>query len=224
MTTLSHTRYSTSTVKLYTTKFAPNPRRVHIFCEEKGIELERVWLNMLEGEHRTDAFMREKNPLGRLPVLELGDGRVLTESLAICEYLESHYPEKPLFGGDDPWKRAQVREATRLAELGCLMGASLSYQHSQAFFAGRFEQKADVADQGRKRFKLFVERINLLLEGRPWLGGDDFSVADITLVCAIDFGKVSGCELDLSLPNIARWHEAVRERPSCQLRRKKKTS
>jgi glutathione S-transferase len=209
-------------VRLYTAKFSPNPRRVHIFCEEKGIEIERVWLNMLEGEHRSEAFMRDKNPLGRVPVLELDDGRVLTESLAICEYLESLHPEPSLFGGDDPWRRAVVREATRLAELGCLFGASMAFQHSNPFFAERFEQKDDIAEYGRARFSEFVERLDELLRKREWLGGPDFSVADITLVCAIDFGKVSGCVLDLSLPNIARWHEAVRERPSCQLKRKKK--
>ncbi len=205
-------------MKLYTASFAPNPRRVHIYLEEKGIELERVYLDMRGGEHRAASFL-EKNPLGLLPVLELDDGRLLSESLAICEYLEELHPEPALLGGD-AWQRARTREATRRAELGLLFGAALAFQHSNPFFAGRFPQHVEVAEVGRRRFLEHLEVLDTVLAARRWLAGEDFTIADITALCAIDFGTVCGCSVPSSLAQVTSWLERVRQRPSCQLRRK----
>ncbi len=207
-------------MKLYTTKFSPNPRRVEIYLKEKGItDIERVMVDLIKGEHRTPEF-RRKNPLKLLPVLELEDGRVLAESLAICEYLEELYPEPPLIGAD-PWQRAVTREATRIAELGLLTGAATAFQHTQAFFAKRVAQNEATALEGQSRFQTYLERIDLLLEDRAWLAGDMFTVADITAICAIDFGHVAGCTVPPTLANVARWLERIRERPTCSLKRKK---
>lgn len=208
-------------MKLYTAKFAPNPRRVEIYLKEKGIELDRVVIDMLTREQNGPAYLA-KNPLGLLPALELDDGRILTESVAICEYLEELHPE-PVLIGSDAWQRAQTREASRIAELGLLLGAVTSFQHSQAFFADRVKQSPDVAEAGRKRFALFLRRIDGLLADREWLAGSAFTIADITAICAIDFGKVAGCVVDPDLTHVARWLEAVRSRPSCSLKRKKKS-
>lgn len=206
-------------MKLYTAGFSPNPRRVEIYLREKPFpELERVKLDMAKGEHRTPEALA-RNPLGALPVLELDDGRVLTESLAIIEYLEELSPTPPLVGAD-PWQRAVTREATRLAELGLLAGAELAFQHTAKYFATRHAQSEVIADWGRKRFATFARRLDGLLDGRTWLAGDLFTVADITAICAIDFGAVSGCAVDPELANLGRWLAAIRERPSCMVKRK----
>ncbi len=205
-------------MKLYTASFSPSPRRVHIYLDEKGLDIERVFLDMMKGEHRAPAFREEKNPLGKLPVLELDDGRVLTESMAICEYLEELYPEPPLIGAD-PWQRARTREASRIAELGCMVGAGQAFQHSSPFFANRFKQSPDTAEGGRKLFGAFLRRIDGLLAERPWLAGDMFTVADITAICAVDFGKFAGCPIDPALEHVARWLGEIRTRPSCQLKK-----
>ncbi len=203
-------------MKFYTTKFAPNPRRVEIYLKEKGIaDIERVMVNLLKGEHRTPEF-RQKNPLGLLPVLELDDGRVLTESLAICQYLEELYPDPTLIG-DDAWQRAKTWEAVRLAELGLLGGAATAFQHTQPYFAKTVNQHAVIAEDGQNRFAKYVRRIDILLADNEWLAGSRFTLADITAICAIDFGKVAGCVVPDELAHVHRWLAAVRERPSCQL-------
>jgi glutathione S-transferase len=200
-------------VKLYTTTFAPNPRRVEIYLAEKGLQdIERVRLDLPRGEHRTPDMLR-RNPLGLLPILELDDGRVLTESLAICEYLEELHPDPPLIGAD-PWQRAQTREAARIAE-SLLMHAGIAFQNTIPFFAARWAQTPECVAFGRTRFLEFAGRIDGLLADGPFLAGALFTVADITALCAIDFGKASGCTLPPNHIHTARWLEQVRARPSC---------
>ena len=104
-------------MKLYTTKVAPNPKRVHIFLAEKGIDIECVEIDLGKSENLEADFVA-KNPLGRVPVLELDDGSYIAESVAICRYFEEQQPEPPLFGADakdkavvEMWKRAPTRRA-----------------------------------------------------------------------------------------------------------------
>jgi glutathione S-transferase len=173
---------------------------------------------MVQGEHRTEDFRRLKNPLALLPVLELDDGKLLTESGAICEYLDELHPTPPLIG-TDPWQRALTREADRIAELGLYRGAALAFQHTNPFFRGRWVQKEEVADFGRQMFNIFAARLDQLVADRTWLAGDLFTVADITAICAIDFGKVSGCAIDAAHEHLHAWLGRVRERPSCALKK-----
>jgi len=146
---------------------------------------------------------------------------MLTESMAICEYLEELYPEPTLIGLD-AWQRARTREANRIAELGLLLNAAKAFQHSSKFFKGRWEQLHQNVTQGQKSFSRYLERVDELLADRPWLAGDIFTVADITAICSIDFGSTSGCRVHPELKNVERWLTAIRERPSCVLPPKKK--
>ena len=208
-------------LRLYSAKFSPSPRRVEIFIKEKQIDsIEVVRIDMISMEHKSDDYL-QKNPLGLLPTLELDNGEFLTESAAICEYLEELFPEPNLLG-DTALQRARTREANRIAEFGLLLGASQAFQHSSPFFAGRWEQLPQNVEQGQRHFGKHLKRLEKLLENRAWLAGDNFSVADITAICAIDFGKVSGCEVKPDLENVQRWLTAIRERPSCQIRSRKK--
>ncbi len=194
-----------------------------IYLAEKGLldKIDVVKLNLLEGEHRTPEF-RKKNPLGKVPVLELDDGRVLTESSAIMTYLEALHPDPPLWGRD-PWDRAQVLEAERMAELGLLFGAATAFQHTNPFFAKRLQQSPEAAESARKQFNKFVKRFDgVLASGQPWLAGDHFTIADITAICALDFGSTAGCAVDEECRHFAAWVERVRERPSCQIKRRSK--
>src|SRR5262245_39217671 len=122
-------------MKLYMFPLAPNPRRVVVYLKEKGIELSFVSIDVTKGENRTPEFLA-KNPSGALPVLELDDGTVLTESLAIVEYLEELHPNKPMIG-TTPLERARVRELERICELGVLAGTAAVFQNTSPFFASR---------------------------------------------------------------------------------------
>jgi glutathione S-transferase len=84
-------------MKLYDGGRAPNPRRVRVFLAEKGIEVPLVPVDMGALAHKSDE-VTARNPLQRLPVLELDDGTVLTETVAICRYFEELHPEPALFG------------------------------------------------------------------------------------------------------------------------------
>ncbi len=203
---------------LYQDPHAPNPRRVRIFMAEKdlgarGVSVELIEVSINASANRSDSHLA-RNPLGLLPVLELADGRVLRESIAICRYLEELYPEPPLFGAD-AWSRAQVEQWNRHAELELLYPVAQVFRNTHTFWEGRIKQSADF---GAIMREVVAERMSWLdheLSQRRFLAGDDFSVADITAICAIDFGKVSKLRIDAERHrNLERWYREVAARPS----------
>lgn len=198
---------------LYQDSRAPNPRRVRVFLAEKQVPFEIVNVSIAANEHQTKAF-RAKSPLSLLPVLELADGRVLRESMAICRYVEEIHPEPNLLGRD-AWERAVIEQWNRHAELELLFPIAQTFRNSHPFWKGRIPQSPDFAAAMKA---LAFERMRWIdgeLARRSYLAGERFSVADITAVCAIDFGKVSDIRIDAdSLPNLARWYTLVNQRPS----------
>jgi glutathione S-transferase len=197
---------------LYHDPRAPNPRRVRIFLAEKGVKVETIEVTIATSANRAPAYL-EKNPLGLLPVLELPDGRVLRESMAICRYLEELHPEPNLFG-KDAWERAQVEQWNRHAELEMLWPVTQTFRNTHAFWVGRIKQSGEF---GAIMREIVGERLAWFdgeLGKRPYLAGDRFTVADITLLCAIDFGKVSQIRLGDAHPNLKKWHALVSARPS----------
>jgi glutathione S-transferase len=198
---------------LYQDLRAPNPRRVRVFFAEKQVPYETVVVSIAANEHQGEAY-RAKHPLALLPVLELADGRVLRESMAICRYVEELHPEPNLLGRD-AWERAVIEQWNRHAELELLLPIAQTFRNTHAFWKGRIPQSPDF---GAAMKDLAIERMRWLdreLGERPYLAGDRFTVADITAVCAIDFGKVSDIRIDpATMPNLARWYARVNERPS----------
>lgn len=198
---------------LYHDPRAPNPRRVRVFLAEKGVAYDTIEVLIANADHLTPAF-RQKNPLSLLPVLELPDGRILRESMAICRYVEERHPEPNLFGGD-PWERAQVEMWNRHAELELLWPIQQVFRNTNKFWEGRIKQAPDFGAIMREiideRFAWFDSE----LHKRPYIAGERFTVADITALCAIDFGKPSQIRIDpTKQPSLAAWYERVRDRPS----------
>lgn len=200
---------------LYHDLRAPNPRRVRVFLAEKGVAYDTIEVSIASAAHQTPEF-RKKNPIQLLPVLELEDGRVLRESMAISRYLEELHPEPNLFG-TDAWERAQIEMWNRHAELELLFPITQVFRNTHAFWQGRIRQAPEFADIMRE---LAGERFTWLdgeLAARPYFAGDRFTVADITALCAIDFGKVSNIRIDPAThKNLAAWHQRVSERPSAK--------
>ena len=198
---------------LYHDPRAPNPRRVRMFLAEKGVAYDTIEVLIADRAHQTEEF-RRKNPLSLLPVLELGDGRILRESMAICRWLEESYPAPNLFGADT-WERAQIEMWNRHAELELLWPISQVFRNSHAFWVGRIKQAPEFAEIMREHLALRFDWLNDELGKRQFMAGDRFTVADITALCAIDFGKVSNIRLDAAThPNLVAWHKRVTERPS----------
>lgn len=199
-------------MKLYTFAFAPNPRRVHVYLAEKGIELTLESVDIMQGHNRTPDFLK-KNPLGGLPVLELDDGSHLTESLAIMQYLEELHPEKPMIG-TTPLERARVREVERICELGVLSSTGTIFQNTSPFFAGRVKQSPDAAETGRMRLAANLTVLDHKIGDKKFVMGAAPTIADCTLFAALKFGEFAGAPLDRGFRNVARWYDDFAKRPS----------
>jgi len=200
---------------LYHDPRAPNPRRVRIFLAEKSVAYDTIEVLIANFAHQTPEF-RRKNPLALLPVLELPDGRVLRESMAICRYIEEMHPEPNLFGAD-AWERAQIEMWNRHAELELLLPISQVFRNTNKFWEGKIKQAPEFGEIMRELVAGRFDWLENELTQRPYLAGQRFTVADITAVCAIDFGKVAQIRIDPAThPHLASWHQRVSERPSAK--------
>jgi len=186
------------------TKRAPNPRKLRIYLAEKGLDLPIKQLDLRAGEQRTPEFLK-KNPFAGVPILELDDGTVIAESLAIMEYLEEMYPNPPLIGAD-PVTRALVRMWERRIEIGVYLPASRMVL-----------SKGEVSEHARKTLVARLALVNDGLQGREWVAGH-FSIADIMLLIGLDTAHHGGqFTLDPAWTNVGRWYERMKARPSASV-------
>ena len=204
-------------MKLYVAPYAPNPRRVVMFLAEKDItNIEIVTLNLQEGEHRTDEF-RAKSPLSQIPTLELDDGRTLTESRAICSYLEALQPEPNLMGRD-AFERAFVEMWDRRMELLFSMPLMMWVRHGNPVLgAVERNQNAEVATYNQGQAMRMATWLNTELANRAWIAGDRFTIADITAACGMDFAKMMRWRPGEELPHLKRWRDAFAARAAGQV-------
>jgi len=201
-------------VKLYDSAMAPNPRRVRIFLAEKGIEVPVQQVDIGKAENRKPEFVA-KNPMGTLPVLELDDGTCIAETVAICRYFEEIQPEPPLMGVD-ALDRARVEMWQRRMELEVFFNTAGSFRHTHAFFKGRIPQVPEYGEVCKKAALKRLAWLDEELAKREFIAGDRFSIADITALCGIDFGRVTGITIAPDQKSLSRWHEAVSSRPSAK--------
>lgn len=206
-------------MKLYSAHRAPNPRRVLMFLAEKGIvgiPVENVDLN--EGQHRTVAF-RDKSPLAKVPALELDDGRVLTETRAICTYLEGLYPEPNLMGVDAT-ERAFIEMADRRVEWYLMVPLAMAIRHTHPGLAALEQPQFPEFGRSQGEKGLEVARwFDQQLQAQPWIAGARFSIADITAFCALEFarGLLKLVPRDHGLHALQEWRERMAQRPSAHV-------
>ncbi|MGB1884323.1 MAG: glutathione S-transferase family protein [Gammaproteobacteria bacterium] len=206
-------------MKLYDWAPAPNPRRVRIFLLEKGIDIP---IEDVAGENfQLSADYKARYPEAMVPMLELDDGTQIGEAMAICRYLESRYPDKPMMGIDaedaamiDMWER-------RAWEQG-MMPCSDVFRNTAPDFvdrslAGRhvpLPQIEALVERGRTNVGLFFAKFDARLAGREFLASDRYTVADITAFTVMDFAAMAGIEVPADYVNLRRWYDAVAARPS----------
>ncbi|NDW06123.1 glutathione S-transferase [Jiella pacifica] len=194
---------------------APNPRRTRIFMAEKKVEIALVPVDMTKLEHRSDEIA-SRNPFKRLPVLELDDGTVITESIAICRYVEALHPEPPLFGVT-PLEIATIEMWNRRLELGLYASVAAAFRHTHPAMAEwEVPQIPAWGEANRDKAAEFLQLFDAHLAGNRFAAGDGFSVADITGLVAIDFMKPAKIAMPDGLSNVARWYEEVSARPSAK--------
>lgn len=201
-------------MKIYETKTAPNPRRVRMFLAEKGIDVDYVQVDIQKGENLT-AEMRAKNPLGKIPILELEDGTCIAETDAICTYFEALHPEPSLMG-TTPIEKATISMWQRQVEFAFMMQIGMCFQHTTGYFKDRM---VPVPEYGKEAGINAAKYLNILerrLEVKPFIAGDNFSIADITALCAIDFARVVNIRVDDKHENLKRWYDSVSNRASAK--------
>ncbi len=200
---------------LYDGGRAPNPRRVRIFLAEKGVHVPLSPIDMAALGHKSDDLTR-RNPLQRLPVLELDDGTILTESVAICRYIEELHPAPALFGRGALGK-AQVEMWNRRLELNLLATVAAVFRHGHpAMVEWEVPQVKEWAEANRPKVLEFLHIFDKELGGRAFAAGDEFSIADITGMVAVDFMKPAKLAVPEELANVRRWHGALKARPSAE--------
>ena len=200
-------------MKLYESP-SPNARRVQAFMAEKGIDCERVQVDIRGGENLSDAY-RAMNPAGRVPVLELDDGTFLSESVAISRYLEGIQPEPNLFG-TTPLEMATIEMWNRRVELNFMAEVAGAFRNITGFFKDRETCVKEWGEVCAEKAGKAIGMFDAQLANSEYLAGDRFTIADLTLCVAVDFAKMVQVVPLPEVANIDRWHAVVSARPSLQ--------
>lgn len=200
-------------MKLYQS-IGPNPRVVLMFLEEKGAVIDRAFVDIMKGENRQPDFVA-KNPFGQVPLLEMDDGTYLSESTAICGYIEEKFPTPALIGSTAE-ERAVTSMLIRRLDYDVVGPMTTAFRGSEGLpmFQSRMRCLPEAADGLKACARDGLAAFDALLAGKTWLAGDRFTLADILLYCLTEFGKMVAQPLPESLANLAAWSERVAARPS----------
>jgi glutathione S-transferase len=194
--------------------FGPNPRALRMFLAEKGISFPMRELDLRKGENRRPPYV-DRNPGGQAPALELDDGTLLAETVAIFEYLEEKHPQPPLIGATAE-QRAETRQWQRRVELNITENLYNGFRYSEG--AALFRDRMHLLPEAAPGLKAIVQEklkwLDGLIAGRDFIVPNRFTIADIILYCALDFGSGVGQKIDPSLANINAWFKRIESRPS----------
>ncbi len=200
-------------VRIFESRRAPNPRRVGVFLAEKDVEVERVELDIMSGEHYQDAHIARAGT-HQIPVIELSDGSFLSETVAICRYLEALYPDPNLMGGD-PLEVAQIEMWQRRVEMGLLLNIAQVIRHTiPAMNALEHVQVPDWGEACKPRVEKSLRDLNARLDVSPYIACERFTIADITASVAVGFMRVLRQNPPEDCAALNAWYANIRERPS----------
>ena len=209
-------------MKFYDCKTAPSPRRVRIFIAEKNIEVETIEVNLASREQLGAAF-KAINPDCTVPVLELDDDTRLTEVFAICQYLDDVFPEPPLMGSDAVGRALVTMWNTKIEHQG-LAAIGDYFRNLAKGMKGRaltgpddYEQIPELVDRGRRRLENFMDKMERHLSDSEYVVDDAFTIADISLLVAIDFAARSKITIEDDAANLRRWYDLIAARPGTQV-------
>lgn len=209
-------------ITLYDCATAPNPRRARIFLAEKGVAHETVQIDLRSGEQMSEAY-RRINPHCTVPALRVDGALVLTDNAAIAAYLEAQYPQPPLLGRSAKDK-AEIASLNWRMEFDGLMPVAEALRNGSPAMVDRalpgpvnYPQIAELAQRGLARAQRFFEELNTHLAERSFVAAEQFSVADITALVAVDFARVIKLKPDERHPHLLRWRAAMAERPSMKV-------
>jgi glutathione S-transferase len=206
-------------MRLFDFNRAPNPRRARMFVAEKNLDIPRINVNLFGMEQTSPEFMA-LNPLGSVPVLETDDGLYLTETVAICHYLEQLHPEPALMGTSAADQALVLMWNNIVEQQGMYSIAEVLRNWSPGFanraFPGNtdYAQMPELIERGRKRMEQFFDLIENRLQGRSFLATEDYTLADISLLAIADFASWVKVNPTIGRPALGKWHDAASQRPS----------
>ncbi len=192
----------------------PNPHVVRMFLSEKGIEIEKETIDIMAGDCRQKDYV-ERNPTGTTPCLQLDNGSYLSEIIPICEYLEEKHPE-PVLIGNTPEQRAETRMWTRRIDINITEHLANGFRFGEGLeiFKDRMLTCPEASSSFKALAQFRLEWLNGLIEGKDYICGDRFSMADILLYCFVAFASTVGQPLNPNHSNLTAWFERVKARAS----------
>ena len=194
---------------------APNPRRVRIFLNEKGIDIATEQIDIMKGEHKKDDY-KKMSPLSQVPTLELDDGTFITESIAICRYFEALHPEPNLLG-KDPKEIAIVEMWQRRIELLLMMGIANTYRHGHPAMAALENQVKEWSEASRPRVIKMLHWLDKQMENKEYICLDRYTIADISALVCFDFAKWPQIDIPDDCKNLKSYYERLNSRPSASV-------
>ncbi len=202
-------------MKLYTYDPAPNPRRLALFMQYKGIDIDTEQVDMMKGQQLSEAF-RQINPRCTVPALQLEEGTVLTEVIGICTYLEALYPDKPLLG-TTPLEKAQILSWNHHLFITVMMAIASMLRNRGEGFRNRalpgpldLPQIPELVERGRQQLAHALPELDRQLASGGWLAADTFSFADIDLLVAVDFLSWVKLAIPDDCKHLQAWYQRAR--------------
>ncbi|MBL3555841.1 MULTISPECIES: glutathione S-transferase family protein [Marinobacter] len=204
-------------MKILETKTAPNPRRVRMFMSEKGLleKAEFVEVDLLKGENLTPEYAA-RNPMKKVPVLELDDGTCISETMAICRYFEESYPDTPSLLGDTPLEKALVEQWLRWIEFSLSMPTGMCFQHTTGYFKDRMNPIKEWGEECRTMVEKFLHFLDKQLDGREYICCDRFTAADINAFTSVAFARVVDIRIKPEQTHLQAWYDRIKQRSSAQ--------
>ncbi len=193
----------------------PNPHIVRMFMHEKGVSCETVAVDLRGGENRREPYLSQVNPWGQLPALELDDGQIIVEVVAICEYLDE-ITDGPSLIGDSPAARANTRMWVRRIDLNVMEPLLDGFRYAEGLplFRDRIVCIPEAAEKLKEKARNSLSKLDRLIGASPFVAGDRLSLADITLYCLLTFAQQVGQPLDESNRNLSAWFGRMQARDS----------
>lgn len=202
-------------MKIFETKTAPNPRRVRMFMAEKGLleKAEFVQIDIAKGENLTAEYVA-RNPMKKVPVMELDDGTCIAETMAICRYFEEAFPDTTPLLGTTPVEKALVEQWLRWIEFYFFLPTGMSFQHTTGYFKDRMNPIKAWGEECAVASEKFFHFLDKHLADRKFICGDEFTAADINAFTTVDFNKVIDIRIKPEQQHLQAWYDRIKQRPS----------
>ena len=193
---------------------APNPRRVRVFLSEKNIDIQIKSIDIMKGDHKKNDY-KKISPLSQVPALELDDGSYITESIAICRYLEALNPEPKLFGSD-PYEIANIEMWQRRLELLLMIPIASVFRHGHPAMAHLEDQVPEWSEANKPKVVKFLRWLDIQIAGKEFICSDRYTVADITAFICFEFAKWPKINIPDDCENLNKYYKSLSERPSAK--------